>query len=306
MFVIILTGQALYSLINASSMNKKNSLISFGAVLTILTTFTFVLMFRNITRDSYGLWGGLMMWVPAISAIFTSLIHKDSLKTYGWKPGKIKYLAFSYFVPLLVGITAYGVAWSLGIIEFYGDEASNYKWVRMLGIETPAPVLSGIASKLVSGTLIISVLALGEEIGWSGFLIPELLKTFSIPVTSVIAGLFWSIWHYPAIIGGIYGYGVPLALTLIGFTLVLTGISLFKTYYVSKSKSLWPGVLIHTSHNVITMGILFDLTVKSKYAAYFVSESGIITAGIYVFGAILFYRFQIKRQLIKKSLTVKA
>lgn len=282
-------------------MKYKNSLISFVAILTILTTLTFVLMFRSITKDSYDLWGGLMMWLPAISALITSLIHKDSLKNYGWKPGKLKYLVYSYLVPLLVGIAAYGVAWSLGIIDFYGDEASNYKWVRMLDIETPAPVLVGIASKLILGSLIISVLALGEEIGWSGYLIPKLLKTTSIPVTSIIAGLIWSVWHYPAIIGRIYGYGVPLPLTLIGFTFVLIGVSLFKTYYVSKSKSLWTGVIIHTSHNVITMGILFDLTVKSKYAAYFVSELGIITAVTYVVAATLFYKFQMKRQLIKKE-----
>ena len=282
-------------------MKQKKLLISFAAILVILTTLTFVMMFRNITQGSYGVWGGLMMWIPGISALITSTIHKDSLKSYGWKLGKIKYLAYSYLVPLLVGITAYGVAWLFGIIEFYGDEASNYKWVRMLGIETPAPVLVGVVSKLILGSVIISILTLGEEIGWSGFLIPKLLKITSIPVTSIIVGLIWAMWHYPAIIGGIYAYGVPLPLTLIGFTLVLIGNSLFKTYLISKSKSLWPGVMIHTSHNVITMGILFDLTIKSKYAAYFVSEAGIITAVAYVIGAILFYRFQIKRQLIKNE-----
>ena len=258
-------------------------------------------MFKNITQGSYEAWGGLMMWIPAISALITSLIHKDSLKNYGWKPGKIKYLAYSYLVPLLIGIVAYGIAWLFGIIEFYGDEASNYKWVRMLGIETPSPVFVGVISKLILGSILISILTLGEEIGWSGFLIPKLLKTKSIPVTSIIVGLIWALWHYPAIIGGIYGYGAPLPLTLIGFTLVLIGNSFFKTYFVSKSKSLWPGVIIHASHNVITMGILFDLTIKSKYAAYFVSESGIITAIIYVIGAILFYRFQMKKQLIKNE-----
>jgi membrane protease YdiL (CAAX protease family) len=196
---------------------------------------------------------------------------------------------------------AYGIAWLFGIIEFYGDEASNYKWVRMLGIETPAPVFVGVISKLILGSILISILTLGEEIGWSGFLIPKLLKITSIPTTSIIVGLIWAIWHYPAIIGGIYGYGAPLPLTFIGFTLVLIGNSFFKTYFVSKSKSLWPGAIIHASHNVITMGILFDLTVKSKYAAYFVSESGIITAITYVIGAILFYRFQMKKQLIKNE-----
>ena len=282
-------------------MKQNNLIISFIVILVILTTATFVLMFKNITQGSYEAWGGLIMWVPAISALITSLIHKDSLKNYGWKPGKIKYLAYSYLVPLLIGIVAYGIAWLFGIIEFYGDEASNYKWVRMLGIETPAPVFIGVVSKLILGSILISILTLGEEIGWSGFLIPKLLKTKSIPVTSIIVGLIWALWHYPAIIGGIYGYGAPLPLTLIGFTLVLIGNSFFKTYFVSKSKSLWPGVIIHASHNVITMGILFDLTIKSKYAAYFVSESGIITAIIYVIGAILFYRFQMKKQLIKNE-----
>ena len=282
-------------------MKQKNLIISFILILVILTTLTFVLMFKNISQGSYDAWGGLMMWIPAISALITSLIHKDSLKNYGWKPGKMKYLAYSYLVPLLIGIVVYGVAWLFGIIEFYGDEASNYKWVKMLGIETPAPALVGVVSKLILGSILISILTLGEEIGWSGFLIPKLLKITSIPVTSIVVGIIWAMWHYPAIIGGIYGYGTPLPLTLIAFTLVLIGNSLFTTYFVSKSKSLWPGVIIHTSHNVFIMGILFDLTVKSKYAAYFVSESGIITAIIYVIGAILFYRFQVKRQLIKNE-----
>ena len=280
-------------------MQQKSLLITFILILFSLTTLTFVLMFKNIATGSYNAWGGLMMWIPAISALITSLIHKDSLKNYGWKPGKIKYLAYSYLVPLLIGIVAYGVAWLFGLIEFYGDEAHNYKWVRMLGIETPAPLVVGVVSKLVLGSVLISILTLGEEIGWSGFLIPKLLKTNSIPVTAIIVGLIWAVWHYPAIIGGLYGYKTPLPIALIGFTLVFMGISFFKTYFVSKSKSLWPGVMIHTSHNVITMGILFDLTVKSKYAAYFVSESGIITAAVYVIGAILFYRFQVKRALTK-------
>jgi len=282
-------------------MKQKNLIFSFIIILAILTTLTFALMFKNIGLDSYDAWGGLMMWIPAISALITSLIHKDSFKNYGWKLRKVKYLAYSFLIPLLIGIVAYGIAWLFGIIDFQGDEVSNYKWVRMLGIETPAPVIVGIISKLILGSILISIFTLGEEIGWSGFLIPKLLEITSIPVTSILVGLIWAVWHYPAIIGGIYGYGVPLSLSLIGFTLVFIGNSFFKTYFISKSKSLWTGVIIHTSHNVITMGILFDLTVKSKYAAYFVSESGIITAITYVIFAILLYRFRIKRQLIKNE-----
>lgn len=64
-------------------MKQNNLIISFIVILVILTTATFVLMFKNITQGSYEAWGGLIMWVPAISALITSLIHKDSLKNYG-------------------------------------------------------------------------------------------------------------------------------------------------------------------------------------------------------------------------------
>ncbi|MFC2089469.1 type II CAAX prenyl endopeptidase Rce1 family protein [Bacteroidota bacterium] len=40
---------------------------------------------------------------------------------------------------------------------------------------------------------------MGEEIGWSGFLTPKLRKVFSIPLTSVIVGVYWAVWHFPAI-----------------------------------------------------------------------------------------------------------
>ncbi len=82
---------------------------------------------------------------------------------------------------------------------------------------------------------------MGEEIGWSGFLIPKLLKITTLPIAALISGLIWAVWHYPAIIGGIYGYGAPIWITITGFTLVIIGDSFFKTWFIAKSKSLWPG-----------------------------------------------------------------
>jgi uncharacterized protein len=38
---------------------------------------------------------------------------------------------------------------------------------------------------------------LGEEIGWRGFLVPELAKRHGFAVTAIISGLVWAVWHYP-------------------------------------------------------------------------------------------------------------
>lgn len=267
--------------------------ITFIAILSISTSVIFISMFSHDAGHMDIAWSALMMWMPAISAFITSLIYKDRIRNYGWRLNKTKYLGYAYLFPIIVGCIAYGLAWILGVIEFYGDEASNYKWVRMLGIDTPASVSIGILSKILLASVITLPFALGEEIGWSGFLTRKLLKLTSISKTSLIVGLYWAVWHYPAIIeGDVYGYGAPLWIALPGFTLVLIGLSFFRSYLVSRSKSLWTGSILHVSHNVITMGIFFDLTFKTKYAAYFVSETGIITGIVYIFAAILFFRIQ--------------
>lgn len=261
----------------------------FFIILIALTTAVFIWMFNDLpNKRSLAM---LMMWVPGISGILTSLITKENIKSYGWKPGKIKYLGWAYFVPFVIAILVYGFVWLTGIADFTPDEVKNYRWARFVGFETPAPFWVGFSAKAILYTISISMLTLGEEIGWSGFLIPKLLKFKSIPSTSIIVGVVWSAWHYPAMIGGLYGYDAPLWIALPGFTLVLIGNSLITTTLIKKSKSLWTGVLIHSSHNIILMSMFWEMTVKTKYTSYWVSETGIITAVVYIIVGFLFWKW---------------
>jgi len=42
--------------------------------------------------------------------------------------------------------------------------------------------------------------ALGEEIGWRGFLVPELFKTMGFTSAALFSGVVWACWHYPLVI----------------------------------------------------------------------------------------------------------
>jgi len=236
-----------------------------------------------------------MMWIPGISALLTSLIFKDRIRDYGWKPGKFKFLGYAYIIPILVSVIAYGLVWLSSFAEFTTDEVVNYKWAELLGFDLPAPFIVGLLSKMLIVPFIALIFVLGEEIGWSGFLTPKLLQITSVPVTSLIVGVYWAIWHYPAIIGGFYGSGTPLWISLPGFTMGFIGASFVRTVLISKSKSLWPGVLLHISHNVILMGIFYDTTVKKGYAGYLVSETGVLLGIVYIIIAVLFWRIQQKK-----------
>ena len=274
-------------MMNTATETKKQIYI-FLLVLIILTSLVFIWMFNKLENSrSIAM---LMMWVPGISAIITTIITKDNFKSYGWNPGKVKYLLYAYFIPFIVAIIAYGAVWILGLADFTPDEVKNYRWAAYIGFSLPAPFWVGFISKAILYTVVVSVYTLGEEIGWSGFLTPKLLKIKSIPVTGIIIGLIWSIWHFPAIVGGIYGFGAPLWISLPSFSLVLIGNAVIATILIAKSKSFWPGVVLHSSHNIILMSMFWEMTVKTKYASYFVSETGIITAIVYLAIAFVFWK----------------
>lgn len=275
-----------------SNRNDIKQILLFFAITICITTAVFIWMFSGARNNTIAVI--IMMYTPGISAIITSLIFKDKIGNYGWKPGKLKYLIYAFIFPLVVSITVYGLAWLSGIAEFTTKEVINYKWAKMLGFELPTHFIIGILSKMTLGFILTCVPVFGEELGWSGFLTPKLLKIFSVPTTSVIVGIFWAVWHYPAIIGGFYGYGTPLWIALPGFTLVLIGDSFVRSVLISKSKSLWTGVVLHASGNIILMGIFYELTLHKEYTAYIVSETGIFTGIICFLIALLFLKMQNK------------
>ncbi|MCU0372070.1 MAG: CPBP family intramembrane metalloprotease [Ignavibacteria bacterium] len=265
--------------------------VFFTAVI-IITTFIFILMF-NGAEDNIGAIL-VMMWTPGIAALITSAVFRESIRGYGWKPGKMKFLSYAYALPLAVSLIAYGVMWIAGVTEFTAERVINYKWAKMLGFNLPVPLIIGMLSKMTLGFLFTCLFVLGEEIGWTGFLTPRLLEKFSVPVASLITGLVWSVWHYPAIIGGFYGNGAPLWIALPGFTLVLTGYSFLRTVLYIKSGSLWTGVVLHASGNIILMGMFWEMTVQSTEAASIVSETGILTGIVCMAAALIFMKMQMK------------
>ncbi|MCX6239762.1 MAG: type II CAAX endopeptidase family protein [Bacteroidia bacterium] len=36
-----------------------------------------------------------------------------------------------------------------------------------------------------------------EEFGWRGLLLPELNKKFNLPISAIVVGLIWGLWHLP-------------------------------------------------------------------------------------------------------------
>jgi uncharacterized protein len=224
-------------------------------------------------RGSYVL--GLM-WSPGLAGILTRKIFGQSVNTLGWKWGQPRYQIWSYLIPLIYATIAYSAVWALRLGGFY-DHSFLKSVTDSFGLG-PLPAWAGMSLYFLfsstTGMIRSCSSALGEEIGWRGFLVPELATKFSYTSTALISGLIWSLWHYPILIFADYNSGTPVWYGLTCFTVMVVSGSFVFAWMRLKSGSLWTGVLLHASHNLFIQGFFDPLTTDTGRTKYIIGEFG--------------------------------
>jgi uncharacterized protein len=219
-----------------------------------------------------------LMWCPAAAAILTVELFHVSWKELGWHLPANRYLVIAYFLPVLYTLIPYGLVWALGLGEIQANAFPAWWYI-------PLMLTVGIAQSMLS--------ALGEEIGWRGFLVPRLgLLTRSFTLTALISGVIWFLWHLPIILTADYrgAAGVPLWFSLLCFGLLVIGISFPFAWLRLKSGSLWPAALLHASHNLFIQAIFDPLTRDIGITKYLTGEFGALLAVAGVVVGIIFWR----------------
>lgn len=246
----------------------------------LLLTFFFSSFFYYFiaTSENSGWFAFGLMWCPGVASLITSIIFHKTLKGFGWGVSNIWLILASYFFPLLELFLIYGVIWSFGFGGFAGFEANFMTKLAFIPMVMMA----------IEGTYFAGRSALGEEIGWRGYLVPRLLEQYSPNTVSLFVGCVWAIWHFPIMITGDYGSETPIVFQLTCFTLMIVGINFIYTWFRIKSGSVWTGVLLHTSGNLFIFHVFEDLTINTGNTAYFSGETGAIFA---VWGALLTFTF---------------
>ncbi|MCT4663586.1 MAG: CPBP family intramembrane metalloprotease [Tissierellales bacterium] len=218
-----------------------------------------------------------VMWVPTIAAVVTKLIWDRNLRGFGLGIGKAKYTLVAYMLPLIAGIIVYGSVWTIGI------GGVNFEWIRIDGAYD-------LFKFLIMGVIMSSISAMGEEIGWRGFLVPELFKKYSFFKTSIIMGLIWNIYHYPVLLFSDYNNGVSVLSSLVFFTLSIFGVCFIATYLRIKSGSVWPAIILHASHNYFVQAVFDPMTIDRGMTKFFTTEFGLGLALVYVIMGIYFWK----------------
>jgi membrane protease YdiL (CAAX protease family) len=250
-----------------------------------------IISFGGLTAV-YGVFASGLMWCPGVAALLTQILHHESPRDLGWSRGKSRYLVWSYLIPVLYASVVYVFVWLTGlgrfsVVEFVGSFASQFGlqhapiWITAVGY---------LAVTVTLGTVVSCVAALGEEIGWRGFLVPNLAKLTTYPKVAVISGVIWSIWHYPLLFFADYNAGTPAWYGVTCFTVMVVGLSFVFAWMRLKSGSLWTAVLLHASHNLFIQRVFNPLTGDTGLTRYVTGEFGAALAIISLVVAYIFWK----------------
>jgi membrane protease YdiL (CAAX protease family) len=224
------------------------------------------------------------MWSPGIAAIATQLLSRHRFRDLGWRPGPIRYLLLGYAAPLIYGLAIYATVWVTGL--------GGFRARPLVLAGTPMPFLISLLVMSLLGLFPACGAALGEEIGWRGLLVPELARITTFTRTALLTGIFWAVWHYPAVLFADYHSSAPRWFDLLSITISVFGMSVFTAWLRLKTGSIWPAVLWHGNHNLLIQSVLLRMTVDTGGTEYLVDDFGI---GVLVSSAVLGYVFWRKR-----------
>ena len=121
---------------------------------------------------------------------------------------------------------------------------------RGWGALTTSDLVLRIALNAIVGVIVVSALALFEEIGWRAWLLPRLSDLMTRRNAIVLSSIIWALWHVPYALAGIQHLnGVPLVWTALVVHVGVLGSGLVLGWFWMKTESLWIVAIAHGALN---------------------------------------------------------
>jgi membrane protease YdiL (CAAX protease family) len=244
----------------------------------------------------------LAMWGPGIGALVaTRLTAGRSLRTLHLnRLGTRRAYLWAWLLPPVLGLLAGLSTMAFGIARV----DTSFPLIRQSFEAVPGglPVAPWVAVtieilfSLTLAPLINTVFAVGEELGWRGFLLPR-LEPLGQWKAIVVSGAVWGFWHAPAVLQGLNYPSAPVLGTLMMIVgCVLLG-TIFSWLYL-RTRSPWTPALAHGAFNATAgISILFLAPFDRTWGGTPLSPPGWLGMVLVVAWLVATRRLPVKREV---------
>lgn len=239
-------------------MVRRFPLAAYFVLAYALTWWVYPLLRFNPMIGLLGLFG------PALAAVIVTAVTDG-------RPGVRALLArvVNWRVPVAWYVVAVGLPAVLALLA-----ASLSAWLG------PAVLQFG---RLTALDFVLVVLVLGEELGWRGYALPQLLARFSPLIASLILGVLWAVWHLPLFfIAGTPQFRQPI----VAFLIMTTAYSILLGWaFLHTRGSVLIATLFHGAINLSQGFFLAGTEPASRYWWLAVAYGGAAMGLAIVLGA---------------------
>jgi membrane protease YdiL (CAAX protease family) len=266
----------------------RRSLLLFFA---LIAAFALILQSAIIAFDFTNHLLTALMWSVGLAAILTLKITGQPLASLGWSWGPAKHHLIAFLLPIGYGGVAYGVAGALGLARF--PTAAGVREIvlaeKFEALCAPWGLLAALSLIATAGLVRAMDNALGEEIGWRGFLTPRLTAAAGFVPATLLTGTIWTLWHTPILVFSTYNGGGDTAFEIASFAVTVISMSGVFAWLRLDSRSLWPAATLHASHDLFIQVVFDPLSARAGHHITMVSEFGVVTAAVCVLFSLPFW-----------------
>ena len=197
--------------------------------------------------------GALGMFIPSIANVLTRMITKEGFGNHYLElnmKGNVRYYVAAIIVKPIEAF--------LEMFLFCKVFLPEYSFRELFPGGNKSIMIAAVLLQLAM-SIILFFSAFGEEWGWRGYLGPKLKELLGMPVSIIVGGVIWGLWHAPLTIAGHnFGTGYPFyPWAGIGLMCIMCiMMNAFLTLLTERTKSIYPASFCHMINNSLQAEML--------------------------------------------------
>ena len=206
------------------------------------------------------------MFCPLLAVLLVQKAFLHQATGIGWKvKGKRRLWLAAWFGPAvftLLGAVLYFAVFpsrldtsGSWLATAYGGQWTPEALKTELGVTTTSYLIQNGLLAVTLAPLANMIPAVGEEVGWRGYMMPRLKERFGLLNGRLLGGVVWGVWHWPLmlLVGYEYGthyLGAPL-LGLVVWCVVCFALNTLLDVLYEKTECIWVPAIAHGAFNAI-------------------------------------------------------